>query len=131
MKTFMKIAFLIIPAVFYIWIEFSTDHGTLPLALGELYSFPGGDKVGHFVVMGTVTTLCLASIRLLFPLTLRKRSTIITLLILVAIFTAEEFSQRMIPSRTFSLMDLLASYAGTLSGATLAILVTFKKQSNS
>ena len=37
---------------FFLYIIYAANHGTLPFFIRRLYLFPGGDKLGHFVLPG-------------------------------------------------------------------------------
>ena len=72
---------------------------------------PGRDKTGHFLVMGgfaAVSVLAFAS-----PAHgARRYSTRAVLAAVAALVVLEEFVQRWLPHRTFSLVDLASSLAG-------------------
>jgi hypothetical protein len=94
----------------------AANRGALPAVVRRLYDWPGGDKVGHVVLLAIVT--------LLVELALRDRRIgrgrwaprLGVVLVAVAI-TAEEASQAFVPGRTFSLVDLACSYVGIALGA--------------
>ena len=71
----------------------------------------GGDKVGHFILLGGLafTFNCALGGRCarIDPLSIQLGGLLIALAI-----TGEEFSQIWIPSRTFDWGDLAANYAG-------------------
>ncbi|MCI5119908.1 MAG: trypsin [Candidatus Electrothrix sp. AUS4] len=100
---------------FFLYIIYAANHGTLPLFIRRLYLFPGGDKVGHFVLLAIASFL---ANQLLYPrhfLVFGKVFFVGSLIVLVAI-TAEEISQVFIVSRTFDLIDLSCSYLGIIAG---------------
>ncbi|MCI5140440.1 MAG: hypothetical protein D3909_01625 [Candidatus Electrothrix sp. ATG1] len=77
--------------------------------------FPGGDKVGHFVLLGIASFF---ANQVLYPrhfLVFGKVFFVGTLILLVAI-TAEEISQLFLAHRTFDLLDLSFSYLGIIAG---------------
>ncbi len=86
------------------------------LGLGSsFYSFiriiPGGDKTGHFVLFGLMSFFLNSALdgKLInFHLLKMMKGSFI----LIVIITIEELSQYFIPTRTFSLLDLGASYLG-------------------
>jgi hypothetical protein len=43
--------------VFLAAIVITADRGKLPVFITVLYNFPGGDKVGHFILMGILNLL--------------------------------------------------------------------------
>lgn len=100
---------------FLLYVIYSANQGTLPFFIRRLYMFPGGDKVGHFVLLGIASFF---ANQLLYPrhfLVFGKVFFIGTLILLVAI-TAEEISQMFLAHRTFDLIDLSCSYLGILAG---------------
>ena len=107
-------------ASFMYWIISSantkTDNGLLSLSA----CIPYGDKIGHFFVMGLLALL----VNLLLNSrrqSIGKREFLLGSLIIAGIVTAEEFTQIFIPSRTFSLFDLVADYAGIMILGRLAV----------
>ena len=99
-------------AVFVILIIILADAGILPRYLGPIYDFPNGDKVGHFILYGILAFLVDLSLFRSFPDRSRKLIALLFGLILAFAITLEEISQQYIPSRTFSLFDLLMGYLG-------------------
>jgi hypothetical protein len=96
---------------FLLYVIYSANQGTLPLFIRRLYMFPGGDKVGHFVLLGIASFF---ANQILYPrhsLVFGKVFFIGTLIVLIAI-TAEEVSQMFLANRTFDLIDLSFSYLG-------------------
>ena len=78
-----------------------------------IYSFPHGDVVGHFALMGTLSLL----VSLGFPTQRTQIGPLHLLrgsLILLGLITLEELSQIFLDNRSFSLLDLSANYAGIL-----------------
>jgi VanZ family protein len=83
-------------------------------------AIPGGDKLGHFLLMGAfafLLNLSLSNRRVKFV----GRSLLVGSMVALALITIEEFSQRFIPYRTFDLLDLVADYAGVFVFSLLAI----------
>ncbi len=73
-------------------------------------SVPGGDKLGHFVLMGVLAALV--------DLALRRRDVGRVPLgpaVVLALVTLEEVSQRWMSTRTFDLLDLAADVAGIVA----------------
>lgn len=84
---------------------------------------PCGDKIGHFIVMGMMAllvNLLLSSRRQ----SIGKREFLLGSLIVAGIVTTEEFAQIFIPTRTFSLFDLAADYAGIAIFGRLAVVLS-------
>ena len=101
--------------VFFLYVIYSANQGTLPFFIRRLYLFPGGDKLGHFVLLGIASFF---ANQVLYPrhfLVFGKGFFVGTLIVLVAI-TAEEISQMFLAHRTFDLLDLSFSYLGIIAG---------------
>ncbi|RME91594.1 MAG: hypothetical protein D6770_00035 [Anaerolineae bacterium] len=101
-------------------IVIAADLNRLPPLIRDVYRFPGGDKVGHFVLMGLLSLFVNAAALTTFPRQGAKRTVLITSLSLAFLVGLEELSQGFIQSRTLSLTDLLSSYAGIALCACLA-----------
>jgi hypothetical protein len=89
-------------------------------AFAFLRYVPGRDLTGHFLIFGTLSVV--------INLALQRASAEATLArqirgscILAVVVSLEEFSQAILPTRTFSLLDLGGSLAGILVGAIGAI----------
>jgi VanZ family protein len=106
-------------AIFIIIVIVLADMGRLGF-LGALYDFPYGDKVGHFTLFGILGFLVILTILRSRRFADPKRVAIYWTLLLALLITVEEVSQMYIASRTFDLLDLSFSYAGTVMGACLA-----------
>lgn len=104
-------ALTVLFALFLGGIIYLADKNTLPAPLTMMWRLPYGDKIGHFVMLGTLATLAGLSLKGATWRLGRWRvlwgSTIVA-----ALITLEEFSQAFIPHRTFDLVDLSANYAG-------------------
>lgn len=87
------------------------NYGWLGAHLGWLYTVPGGDKLAHFLLIGTLAALAELSTgghRWRWGNdNLPSASLVVTVLVVL-----EEVSQAWIPTRTFSLVDLGANLAG-------------------
>ena len=97
----------------------AADRGTLPLLLQRVYNYPAGDKVGHFVLFGGLAFLAALG----FPRRTQPVAGVslpVSTLVIVVLVTLEEASQAWFPGRTASLWDLLASYAGIVTGVAAA-----------
>lgn len=85
--------------------------GTRPDYFFFVYQIPGADKTGHFLLMGTFSFLvniaCSGQQISIWSIRCLKGT-----LIVVALVTLEELTQIFILTRTFSLLDLGADYAG-------------------
>lgn len=100
---------------FFSYVIYSANQGSLPLFIRRLYMFPGGDKVGHLILMGFLAFFVNL---LLYPKSFRVlgQSLFIGTLIVSILITVEEVSQILISNRTFDLVDLLFSYLGMIMG---------------
>ena len=107
--------------VFVIAVIVLADHGSLPHSVRALYDFPNGDKVGHFFLFGVLTFFLTRAFLSSFPSKPRGWVALSIGLILALFIALEEWSQQLFPTRTFDLLDLLASYAGIVAFALLAV----------
>jgi VanZ family protein len=97
------------------------DNGSLPRSIRALYDFPNGDKLGHFIIFGLLTFFITRTFLSSFPSQPRSWVTLSIGLILALLIALEEWSQQFFSTRTFDLLDLLASYAGVVTFAFLAV----------
>jgi polysaccharide biosynthesis protein VpsQ len=109
-------------AVFFVFLFFVVvlaDVGHLPGMLRAIYAFPGGDKVGHFLLMGGLSFFVNTSFasRLVIE---RLNGHLVASAVVVLLVTAEELSQICFKNRTFSLDDLAAGYLGIICFGFLA-----------
>jgi len=116
MKYFAVVFFVFVIAVIVL-----ADHGSLPHSIRALYDFPNGDKVGHFILFGVLTFFLTRAFLSSFPSKPRGWVALSIGLILALFIALEEWSQQLFPTRTFDLLDLLASYAGIVAFALLAV----------
>ena len=105
--------------VLLIFIVLAANIGLGQSIFSFVYLIPGGDKIGHFVLMGFLSFLVnwimkASRIRIL-GFDLLKGT-----LIVLAVVTIEEFTQIFIKFRGFSLIDLLFDYAGIILVGRLA-----------
>ena len=103
--------------VFIIAVIVLADKGSLPPSIRALYRFPNGDKVGHFILFGLLNFIFIQAFLSSFPNQSRGLMTVSISLILALFIALEEWSQQFFPTRTFDLLDLLASYIGVIVGA--------------
>ena len=87
--------------------------------LAAFNEIPAGDKLGHFLLMGSLSLIVNLLLQMKTISFAGQRILWGSLLVAVIVST-EEFSQMYIPSRTFSLLDLVADYAGILLFGRLA-----------
>ena len=119
MKKWLLLATLLF-SFLIVAIVIGADTDRFPLLLKPLYDFPGGDKAGHFILFGILSFLLNKSALVLFPKRIPARLVLTVSLLLSIVIGLEEWSQSLFPSRTMSLIDLIASYAGVLVFALLA-----------
>lgn len=116
-------ALAIVVMVALVAIIIAADRGMMPEWIERFYDWPGGDKLGHLVLMGTaafVVELALAGRSHSLRFGGRTAKLWLGSLGVGAAVIAEECSQLAFPSRTFSLADLACSLAGVLAGGALA-----------
>ncbi len=109
-------------SLFILGIVISANAGQFPELLKPLYDFPSGDKVGHFILFGILSFLLNKSALARLPNQNPGRIVLTVSLLLSVLIGLEEWSQSLFSSRTMSLTDLLASYAGVIGFALLAFL---------
>lgn len=80
---------------------------------------PYGDKVGHIVLIGTLSLLCNLAIHPR-PCAGLPRFITLTTLVLLVLLSLEELAQAFIPTRTCDLFDWLADLAGLALGQSAA-----------
>jgi len=114
-------------SIFIIVVIILADLGSLGF-LKHLYDFPYGDKLGHFTLYGILSFLILFAVLQSCQNTDSRRAAVYVPLILALLITAEEISQIFFSSRTFSLLDLAFSCAGTFLGAWLAWKIAGKSR---
>jgi len=108
-------------------IVIAADKGALPDFVRTLYSFPGGDKAGHFLLMGALSALVNLGLRAR-PASRGSHCFILGSMVVAVLVTMEEISQLWFRTRTFSLLDLGFDYVGILCGAYLAWLMSRRRQ---
>lgn len=89
------------------------NRGSLPAFVYSLYTFPFGDKVGHFLLMGSLAL----GLNLLFhkqPSQISARTLFTGSKIALIGVTLEEISQLVFTTRSFSIIDLCFSYLGII-----------------
>lgn len=83
-------------------------------------SIPGGDKLGHFLLMGVLTLRRNESLNCR-TLRVCGRALLLGSLVAFAAVTLEEFSQIFVPYRTFDPVDLFFDYGGIWAFGRLAL----------
>jgi hypothetical protein len=103
MKWLSVIFFLVVGAIIL-----AADHGRLPHFIYALYRFPGGDKVGHFVLMGILAFFVNMALPLR-PADKPWRSLLIGSIVVAVAVSIEEASQGWFKTRSLSWADLACS----------------------
>ncbi|NDJ78220.1 MAG: trypsin [Chloroflexi bacterium] len=113
--------------VFIVLVVIVADLGWGVILFTFLDWVPGGDKTGHFLLMGMLSLLVNISLGAArverSPVPVLRGSLLVTVLV-----TLEEFSQLWLAARGFSLLDLAADYAGILVGGWLAVWLVARRQ---
>jgi VanZ family protein len=99
------------------------NRGAMPGALARLYAFPGGDKVGHFVLMGTLALLVNLSLSAR-RVRIGSRRLLLGSLVVAIVITLEEATQILLAHRSADVLDLVCSYLGIWVAGYLAVRLT-------
>ena len=102
---------LVVWAAIVAAIVWCADHQELKQLLDAVKAVPGGDKVGHFVLVGGLAFLLNWTLRCR-EIWCAGRLWLLGSVLVFAIFTVDEVTQLWRPARTFDLLDLGANYAG-------------------
>lgn len=103
-------------SIFILLVIALANQGSIPPFIKAIYDFPNGDKLGHFILFGLLNFFITYTLIRALP---RFNSKLVALpigLILALLIGIEEYSQRFFSTRTFDLIDLLASYIGVFVG---------------
>ena len=87
------------------------NRGALPETLALVFAFPGGDKLGHFLIAATLTYFlnrAFSGKRMCF----KSKRFLLGSALTALIITLEEISQIFITSRSYSWLDLASDYLG-------------------
>ncbi len=104
-------ALAVLFAVFLLVVIYWAASGNMPEMIQRLYDFPGGDKAGHFLLMGglaLLVNLALGGRRL----QMGGRQLLTGSVLVAAFISLEEVSQFAFPLRTPDVWDWAASMAG-------------------
>lgn len=117
-----RIVLLVLYTAILIGISWCADHPELKHHLDAVKSLPGGDKLGHFLLVGGLTFILNWTLRCREFHFARGRLLLGSAIVFV-LFTIDEFTQIWRPARSFDLGDLFANYAGVLCFGVLARVV--------
>jgi polysaccharide biosynthesis protein VpsQ len=109
--------------IFILALIILADNGNIPPFIRSLYDFQNGDKLGHFILYGLLTFFITRTFLSSLPSKSRSWATLSVGLILALGITLEEYSQKYFSTRTFDLVDLLASYLGLIVGGWAAMKI--------
>jgi len=105
---------------FILFVIALANQGELGVLAVIVYEVPYTDKLGHFILMGLLAFFLNLSLKCstisIWNSNFLKGSIIIFILV-----TLEEFSQLLVETRTFDLMDLFADYLGIFVFGRLAL----------
>jgi hypothetical protein len=93
--------------------------GLEPAVLVFINEIPGGDKIGHFILMGLLSLFVNLSVGVKTT-SIKSQSFLTGSLIVILIVVVEEFSQLFLRHRGFELLDLLFDTAGIVIFGQLA-----------
>jgi VanZ family protein len=114
--------------IFLVSVILLADLGFMRIPMRLLNRIPLGDKIMHFLLIGTLTFLVasslIQSLRSIDP----KWVALAVGFVLAVIFTLEELSQDFFRGRETSMKDLLANYAGILFFGVTAWIVNKKRK---
>lgn len=100
-------------------IVIAANLGLGPVYFPFMYSLPGLDKIGHFLLMGILAFLVNLVLDLK-KIQLFRRDFLVGSLAVLLVVTLEEISQLFLVFRAFSLLDLIFDLGGILLGSRLA-----------
>lgn len=107
-------------------IVIAADRGQLPHSIKALYKFPGGDKVGHFVLMGLLAFFVNMALPLR-PAGKPWRNLLIGSFVILVVVTIEELSQGFFTTRSLSWSDWISSCAGIVCFSYAAWLLRLRR----
>ena len=100
--------------------------GLGPTYFSFIYLIPGGDKIGHFFLMGFLSYL-INSLMNFRTLRLLSKDFLMGSFIVMGVVTMEEFSQLFLKNRAFSVIDLLFDYAGIFVFGQISAMISNKQ----
>jgi polysaccharide biosynthesis protein VpsQ len=104
--------------IFILLVIVAADMDAIPSFIRDIYRFPGGDKLGHFILYGILAFLLARAFP--GPARLGRISIPIVIIALLAFAAVEEYTQQFFSLRTSDIVDLTFSFLGILAGAWLS-----------
>jgi len=114
--------------LFIIFLVVQAGRGQFPAVFSYFRDFPGGDLLGHFLLMGVLTFLVAFTVAMRSALEVRA-AIIGSVAVMALLITLEEASQILLVHRSFSFLDLFSDYAGVLFFGSLAFLAARRRRS--
>jgi VanZ family protein len=114
--------------VFIMIVIVLADNGNIPPFIRAIYDFENGDKLGHFILFSLLNFFATSALLSSLPSKSRSWVTLSAGLILALVIALEEWSQQFFSTRTFDLLDLLASFLGVLVGGWVAYKIKRPKE---
>ena len=106
---------------FILWIIYLANTGTGSIFFDFVNTIPFGDKLGHFLLFGSLTFIGIIALKFRF-FYLVNIKIYYGVAFVSAFVICEEFSQTFISSRTFDLMDLASDLLGVIVASNIAHL---------
>ncbi len=108
--------------IFILWIIYIANTGNNSIFFDFVHSLPFGDKIGHFMLFGSLNFIGILSLKfktLSFKAIKIYRATLFVVLFVLI----EEVSQNYIANRTFDFLDLTADFIGIIFSSYLGTLI--------
>lgn len=96
---------------FVIYTIYAANTGKDFIFFHLIKQIPYGDKLGHFMLIGSLTFLLNMALKIK-KIKLASLSILLGSLIIFTVISLEEFSQMFLANRTFDLVDLFFNYLG-------------------
>jgi VanZ family protein len=96
---------------FICWITLQANNGNNNIFFDLVILIPYGDKLGHFMLYGTLSLLAVIAVTDKYLLVNKFRIPIGAIIVLL-IAIAEELTQLFLSQRTFDLLDISANIVG-------------------
>jgi hypothetical protein len=124
-KVFLTVSYIAV----IVLIVFLADRQSTAFIFNWIREIPGGDKVGHFLLIGGLAFVVNYSLYCR-TIVLRNHRLMLGSVVVAVLVTSEEFSQLYIHSRTFDFVDLLCDWAGIWAFGKLALRATKREESH-